>query len=81
MRTAFAGAALALATLVAAEACAQPLVPPNARPGRERQQLGDPLGPPVPRIELRDGRPAPVFQTRKATRSAKRSRCRAGTRC
>ena len=79
MRIALATAAFALVTLGVAGACAQPLIPPNARPGRERQQLGDPLGNPVPRIELRDGRPAPVFETGK--KSSKRKKCRSGKRC
>jgi len=79
MRTALATAAFALVTLAVAEAWAQPLVPPGARPGRERQQLGDPLANPVPRIELRDGRPAPVFETGK--KPSKRKKCRSGRRC
>jgi hypothetical protein len=37
----------------------------GAAPGRERQQLGFPSGPQTPRIELRDGRPAPVIETQK----------------
>jgi hypothetical protein len=79
MRTALASAAFALAIVAAGEACAQPLIPPSARAGRERQQLGDPLGPTVPRIELRDGRPAPVYET--GRKAAKRKKCRTGKRC
>lgn len=69
--------ALLLAIAAIDAAAAQARVPSGAMPGRERQQLGDPLRQPVPRIELRDGRPAPVVQTRPAKRPVKRkNRCR-----
>ena len=74
MRTAIAAAVLVLA--ISADAAFAQRIPSSAMPGRERQQFGDPLGPPVPRIELRDGRPAPVFETGKDTRPAKRRKCR-----
>jgi hypothetical protein len=74
-------AAALLLTIVTIDATFAQRIPSNAAPGRERQQLFDPLSPPVPRIELRDGRPAPVFETGKPSRPAKRKRCRSGRRC
>jgi hypothetical protein len=75
-----AAVALLLAFMTIDAAVAQ-RIPSSAMPGRERQQLGDPLSPPVPRIELRDGRSAPVFEVGKPRRPAKRKRCRSGQRC
>lgn len=76
-------AAAALLLVIAAidVTFAQPRIPSSAMPGREREQLFDPLSPPVPRIELRDGRPASVFEIGKQRRPAKRKRCRSGRRC
>ena len=62
-----------LAMMPAADALAQ-RAPPNAMPGRERQQLLDPFQP--PRIELQDGRPREVIRTPKPSRPAKRKRSR-----
>jgi hypothetical protein len=77
-----AAAAALLLVIAATDATfAQPRIPSSAMPGREREQLFDPLSPPVPRIELRDGRPAPVFEIGKQRRPAKRKRCRSGRRC
>jgi hypothetical protein len=75
-------AAAFLLTIVTIDATfAQSRIPSSAMPGRERQQFGDPLSPPVPHIELRDGRPAPVFEIGKQRRPAKRKKCRSGRRC
>ncbi len=75
-------AAALLLTIVTIDATVAQRIPSSAMPGRERQQLFDPLSPPVPRIELRDGRPAPVYEIgRKKPRPAKRKKCRGGKRC
>jgi len=79
MLKAVAGASLL--TIVTIDAAFAQRIPSSAMPGRERQQLFDPLSPPVPRIELRDGRPAPVYEIGKTTRPAKRKQCRRGKRC
>ena len=74
-------AAASLLTIVTIDAAFAQRIPSSAMPGRERQQLVDPLSPPVPRIELRDGRPAPVYEIGKTKRPAKRKKCRRGKRC
>jgi hypothetical protein len=73
MRTTIA-AALIL-TVVSAEAA---LAQRGAMPGRERQDLFFNPTPSAPQIQLRDGRPAPVIETkpRKKPRPVKRKRTR-----
>jgi hypothetical protein len=75
MRAAFAAAVVALTVAVTGVACAQPQIPSSEQPGRERERFLDQPYPPVPRIELRDGRPRPLFET-KQTRPLKRRKCR-----
>ena len=64
-----------------AVALAAPQIPNSALPGREREQI---LGKPYttgPQIELRGGKPAPVFEVEERKRKAKRRKCRGGKRC
>ncbi len=75
MQTAIAAALLTLTMMVADAACAQPRIPSSEQPGRERERFLDQPFPPVPRIELRDGRPRPLFETNE-TRRLKRRKCR-----
>ncbi len=75
MRAAFAAAVVALTVAVTGVACAQPRIPSSEKSGRERERFLDQPVPPVPRIELRDGRPKPLFET-KQTRPLKRRKCR-----
>jgi hypothetical protein len=49
-------------------------------PGRERQQLLDQPFPSTPRIQLQDGRPAPVITTPDRKRPPKRKKGRRGSR-
>jgi hypothetical protein len=60
---------------------AQSGIPGGNRPGRERERFFDPVQTQAPRIQLRDGRPAPVFETTRTKRPAKRKECRGGRRC
>ncbi len=73
MRVAVSALVLIAAVAAADAALAQTR---GAVPGRERQQLGYPSGPQTPRIELRDGRPAPVIESQKK-KPPKRKRSRA----
>jgi len=75
MQAAIAAALLTLTMMVAGVACAQPRIPSSEQPGRERERFLEQPYPPVPRIELRDGRPKPLFET-KQTRPLKRRKCR-----
>lgn len=70
-----------LSLMVLGSASAQ--IPNSALPGREREQiLGKPSAQPgVPQIELQDGRPKSVFETKPGTRPAKRRKCRGSKRC
>jgi hypothetical protein len=58
---------------------ARPAVPSTAQPGRERQQLLDQPSPPTPRIQLQDGRPAPVIVSPDRKRPPKRKKSRRGS--
>jgi hypothetical protein len=74
-RTAIASAALALAMFAeAAHGAAAPRIPSSAQPGRERDLFFDRPFPPPPRIQLQDGRPAPVITPRKGTKSRSKAR-------
>ena len=76
----FRSSAFAVAVLTAAlmsgDALAQrPQIPSSAMPGRERERFIDQPFPPVPRIELQDGRPKAVIeQPEKAKRKRKKRR-------
>jgi hypothetical protein len=76
--TLLASAVLLLIAVLARDALAQarPQVPSSALPGRERERFIDQPYPPVPRIQLQDGRPAPVITTPDRKRPAKRKRSR-----
>jgi hypothetical protein len=54
-------------------------IPSSALPGRERDRFIDQPYPPTPRIELKDGRPAPVFTVQDA-QPVKRKKKRAPKR-
>lgn len=64
---------LALSILVVGSIEAAAQIPNSARPGRERDLFFDRPNPAVPRIQLQDGRPAPVITPSKSKkRPAKR---------
>jgi hypothetical protein len=74
-RSVIAPAVLALAMLAdAALGAAAPRVPSSAQPGRERDLFFDRPFPPPPRIQLQDGRPAPIVTPRKGTKSRSKAR-------
>lgn len=75
-------AAVSALVLIAAVASADAALAQTrgAMPGRERQQLGIPSGPQTPRIQLRDGRPAPVIETPQKRKPVKRKRSSATPR-
>jgi hypothetical protein len=79
MVTRFCSAATAVAALVVLLSTvvtdAAPRIPSSERPGRERERFLDQPQPGVPRIELRDGRPKPLFETQREHR-LKRRKCR-----
>lgn len=81
MRVSMAAMALTLIIATMGAVCAEPRVRSGDMPGRERERFFDPLSPPVPHIELRDGRPAPVVETGKKPRPVKRKKCRGARRC
>jgi hypothetical protein len=72
-RSAIASTVLALAMFAeVAHGAAAPRIPSSAQPGRERDLFFDRPFPPPPRIQLQDGRPAPVVTPRTKSRSKAR---------
>jgi hypothetical protein len=71
-------AAVLLLVMLAGDTLAQaaPRIPSSATPGRERERFIDQPFPPVPQIELQDGRPAPVITSPNQQRPAKRKKSR-----
>lgn len=80
MQAAIAAVVLMLTAVVPSAAFAAPKIPSSELPGRERDRFLDKPYPPVPRIELLDGRPKPVITEPK--RPPKRKcRVRGSKRC
>jgi hypothetical protein len=83
MARASATAALLALIVMLPEAAAgqtRPTIPSSAMPGREREQLLDQPFPPTPRIQMQDGRPAPVINTQKEAPPSKRKKRRGSKR-
>lgn len=74
-----AAAALALALMLpgAAQPAPAPKIPNSELPGRERERFLDQPVPPVPRIELHDGRPKAAVTAPKEARAVKKRKGRA----
>jgi hypothetical protein len=68
--------AVLLIVALASDALAQtaPRIPSSDLPGRERERFIDQPFPPVPRIELQDGRPKPVIEQRKKAKPKRNKR-------
>jgi hypothetical protein len=79
MQVLLATAALIL-TMVGSDALAQTKIPSSAMPGRERERFIDQPFPPTPRIQLQDGRPAPVIVPPDRKRPSKRKKSARGSR-
>ncbi len=66
--------AVLVAAIVASDGALAQHIPSSDLPGRERERFLDQPYPPTPRIQLQDGRPAPVFTTSKSKSQNKKRR-------